>query len=627
MMKRLVVLLICLIRICSASAEEPVKADAVVLEHEACFKMDSQSSGSLHVRTKTLVLNRYGLEAALFSVYTDSFKSLASFSGSMSNSGKIFRKLKKSDLVTVSAADGSVTDAYYTFYSPEAQYPFEVEYEYVVSYRDGFISFPAFLPVTGPSIQLRSASYTIDLPAGTEIQYNSTCEPLISSKGDRTLYRWDVPETDGYVSEHMMPSVTEFIPYVYAAPLEFEYASTKGCQWSWTEAGGWLYNLLLDIKKPSQEFKNKVLSLIEGVSDDKQKIKILYDYLKQHTRYVSVQLGIGGLKPYPTDYVDNNGFGDCKALSVYMQSMLSIAGIESHYMIMHTDRSRYVPGYYSVGQMNHAMLCVPCQNDTLYLECTNPRLPLGYRHDAVAGHDVLLVTDRGGELVSVPDYPDSLRFTAESVVVTLHGDGSASCSASRHLCLDAIEPYVSFPSLSSKEQFDVMMGGSSMNPSGFKVTSVEDDFDGWLHSQGTFVPEMKIGYAFDVKDYGKVTGDRLFIQLNPFAKQLYTERKERVNDYVRRVGRTVCDTIRVIVPPGYVVEALPSSDNVTSRFGCLEHDVRVIDDVPGKSIEIVAVQKLTLYKCRERSETYPEYRTFARNVSKTYSSRIVLRKE
>ena len=188
-----------------------------------------------------------------------------------------------------------------------------------------------------------------------------------------------------------------------------------------------------------------------------------------------------------------------------------------------------------MGQMNHAMLCVPMQKDTLWIECTNPRMPLGYRHDNIAGHEVVLVGPNGGQKVRVRPYPDSLRHSVESVEVTLNADGSAHCVGSRHLVLDDAEAYVGFSALSEKTKLNAIMGANSLTPDNFKIVSVTDNFEDWVNMADgeEYIPQTDITYEFDAANYAKVTGDRIFLDLNPFAKQVRADRKQRVNDSVR----------------------------------------------------------------------------------------------
>lgn len=621
-MRRFLSLIFACFIVSFAEAQE-INIGAIIDRYDASFNMVSQTTGTYKVNMRVSVLSKDAADEAMFLVYQDGFKSLSSFSGVLESGGKVIKKYKMSDLKSVSVGEGGITDATVSYLEPVAPVPYVVEYTYEVSYKNGFISFPTFIPVTEPGVILSSASYTLTVPPGTELMYKSSIEPEKETGAKADIYKWKAPTFPGYVYEHMMPSIYERVPYLYVGPKSFTYARTQGEQTDWQAAGMWLYGLQKDVCTVPDELRAKVQEMTSGVSSDRQKIKILYEYLRQNTRYVSIQLGIGGLRPFPVEMVMKSGFGDCKALSVYMQALLAAADIHSEYLIVNTGRRSLLKDYYSVGQMDHAMLCVPMQKDTLWIECTNPRLPLGYRHDNIAGHEVLLIGENGGQKVRVRPYPDSLRRSVESVEVTLNADGSAHCVGSRHLVLDDAEAYVGFSALTEKTKFNAIMGANSLTPNNFKIVSVTDNFEDWANmSDGEeYIPETEIRYEFDAANYAKVSGDRIFLDLNPFAKQVRADRKQRVNDYVRLRRVIIEDVVSLTLPEGYTVESLPASATISSPFGTLKTEVTFAD---GK---IDVVQTLTMIPGRFTKEEYDLYRTFAKDVTKAYSTRVVLRRE
>ena len=129
------------------SAQE--KYNAVVLEDIETFTMSSATSASLTVRRSVRVFNDAGLEDAVFQEYTDQFRTIASFKGTVARDGGKPVRIKKDDLVTVSLASGLAEDGFVNGYRPTASYPFTVTYEYTLSFRKGIASFPAFFPVSG----------------------------------------------------------------------------------------------------------------------------------------------------------------------------------------------------------------------------------------------------------------------------------------------------------------------------------------------------------------------------------------------------------------------------------------------------------------------------------------------
>ena len=112
-------------------------------------------------------------------------------------------------------------------------------------------------------------------------------------------------------------------------------------------------------RRTHQPFRNKLHGLTAHCSTDREKVKAIYDYLAKTTRYVSIQLGIGGLQPIAASDVCRTGFGDCKGLSNYTRAMLKEIGIPSTYTVISTTNERLLPDFSSANQMNHVILQVP----------------------------------------------------------------------------------------------------------------------------------------------------------------------------------------------------------------------------------------------------------------------------
>ena len=381
---------------------------AEVLEMEAKFTLSSPTEGRFEVHQRVLVNKQNGLGAGTFLVYTDEFRTLSSFSGSITSGGKVVRKLKKDDVYVSLESDALADKSYVNAYEPVAPYPFEVEYNYTVSYKKAIASFPSFIPMEDYDVPVRSASYTIAVPWTKKIQYKASSAPEETLSKNQMVYRWEFKDLPGISREERMPPLAEMVPYVHASPLEFQFAGTSGTQNDWKEVGQWLWSLMPARQAVPAGVQQEIANLTKDCTSDLEKIRVVYDFLRQHTRYVSIQLGIGGFAPTAPERVAASGFGDCKALSFYMQQLLASLGIGSEYVIVNTNRPKLYDGYASVGQMNHAILCVPMQRDTLWVECTNPSVPLGYRHEDIAGHEVVLIRYDGGEQTRVPAYPDSL---------------------------------------------------------------------------------------------------------------------------------------------------------------------------------------------------------------------------
>lgn len=599
------------------SAQE--KYNAIVLEDVETFTMSSATSGNLDVRRSVRVFNDAGLEDAVFQEYTDQFRSIASFRGTLVREGGNPVKIKKEDLVKVSIASGLAEDGFVNGYRPTSTYPFTVTYEYTLSYRKGFASFPAFFPVSGEKVKVEKASYTLKVPAGTPISTLSEKAGEVRKETGKTdTYRWDLPVFEGYAGEAMMPSWREIVPFVMASPVDFVFAGVPGSQGTWKDVGAWCYGLKEGTGDLPESFVAKLKDMTASAGSDLEKVRILYDYLREQTRYVSIQLGIGGYKPYPAGQVLKSGFGDCKGLSNYMQAMLRAVGISSSYTLVNTDRDRFLPGYSGIGQMNHVMLCVPLseKKDTLWLECTNPSVPLGYRHEDVAGHDVVLVTADGGVPVRVPAYADSLSRDVCEMDIDLAADGSAKATVSRSLYLDEVEGWLLVRDWKPETQRSRLVSGLAIQPQSVTLTGVRDNFQDY--DGPGYCPWIQVDFTFDTRQYATAGNARLFIPANPYPLAASLQRTKRQNDLEHKRGSVSCDRIRIHIPEGFSVESLPAPVTLDTEWGSFTATVQVEGD------EVTVIHEFRSKPFREAPDRYDSFRTFIRAINKAYGSQIVL---
>ena len=600
-----------------ATAQE--KYNAIVLEDTESFTMSSATSGSYQVRKSVRVLNESGLSGAVFQEYTDPFRSITSFKGTLEKEGGKPLKLKKDDLVMVSLASGLAEDGYINVYEPSASFPFTVTYEYTVTYRKGVASFPAFMPVSDEKVKLEKASYTLQVPSDTEIKYvASKAGQLQKETGKADTYRWEFPVYDGYTDEFLMPSWREIVPFVMACPVVFTYAGVTGSQETWEDAGAWAYGLKLDTEDLPEAFVAQLKEMTAVAGSNLEKIRILYDYLRDHTRYVSVQLGIGGYKPFPASVVHKTGFGDCKGLSNYMQAMLEAVGIPSFYTLVNTDRADFLPGYAGIGQMNHVMLSVPLpeRSDTLWLECTNPSVPLGYRHEDVAGHEVVVNTPEGGVPIRVPAYADTLSREVRELEVSLQADASARLSVRRSLYLDETEGWTEIRQWKPDKRRSRLTAGLSFQPQEVNLEGVRDNFRDYAGRD--YCPWMEISYSLDTRKYGNAGKDRLFIPANPFLVSGSLPRGKRQNDLVCKRGSIERDHIRIHLPDGYTPENLPRPVSLDTEWGRFTFSAEV------EERDIVIDYEMIIKRFRESPDRFDDFRTFMRAVNKAYQAELVL---
>jgi len=319
--------------------------------------------------------------------------------------GNVIRKLKKNEIKDQSYISNM------SFYEDDFIKTFELKhhvYPYRISYSIKKTT-PKFLQVLSMNLQylripIRKAKITVISPAESQLLYKQKelNEPQIISSGVTTQYIWEYSYTPIEKTEVNANYSDADIPTLKVQPLNFNYGK-KGSWESWESFGNWIYRLNEGRDKLPEIEKEKVNTLLNGISSNREKAKALYRYLQQEVRYINVKIDIGGLQTYPAEYVCKNRYGDCKALSNYMQALLKQAGIQSFYTLINAGGTieSIDPGFPSQ-EFNHVILTIPFENDTVFLECTDKNLPFGYVHSSIQGRNALLVKESGSELILLP---------------------------------------------------------------------------------------------------------------------------------------------------------------------------------------------------------------------------------
>ena len=137
--------------------------------------------------------------------------------------------------------------------------------------------------------------------------------------------------------------------------------------------GKWFYDeILYGTTDLPEETKIKIKNLVGNEKDPLKIAEIVYKYMQEKTRYVSIQEGIGGWKPMLAKDVDKLGYGDCKALTNYTRALLDAVGVVSYYTRLYgeTDKKEIYADIVSF-QSNHVILAIPDKSNYVWLECTN----------------------------------------------------------------------------------------------------------------------------------------------------------------------------------------------------------------------------------------------------------------
>lgn len=596
----------------------PIKAQKAVIEESVTdIVCDGPTHVIAHYKEIVTVLNPQGASLANFACSCSNKDKLTSFKGQVTDAnGRIIRKLKESELQKYELSKHLAVDDYTMFldYTPPV-YPVTITYEWTIDSRDDLITFPRFCPQTDYNVSVKKASYRLKAPKSMTIlhaQQNITSEVNIdkSSKYTQllTLEANDLPMLE---KKTYSRPLREKMPMALFAPADFTYYGTKGSQRSWKDFGLWQYSLIQGLDILPENVRQQLHQLTDTMKTDREKVEALYRHLGKTTRYVAILLGIGGWKPATATSVYKSGFGDCKGLTNYMRAMLKEVGIASNYTLISTTNHRFMKDYTCAGQMNHAILQVPLPKDTLWLECTNPRLPMGYVHEDIAGHDAIEISEQGGRLVRLPIYADSTNLMRSTVNIHLSQDGTANLKVSQETFNRQYENRIPMAKMNEKERQKILP--RIVYAPLTEIKSIDFSENG-----------AKITMEAEIKSqkYANQTGQRLFVPICPLhhGYTVPNDAAEREEDIWLEMGYLNEDDITLTIPNGYTIEACPKNISIEQPFASFSFSLHRDD----KTIHIK--NRLLMRSGMFDKSLFPSLAEFLQSINNIYNQRIILKK-
>lgn len=410
------------------------------------------------------------------------------------------------------------------------------------------------------------------------------------------------------------PDPETYVTTVRIAPVEFSYYKHKGRYTDWNELGHWMYGALLsDGRTLPAPTVQEVRSLVAEAASDKEKARILYDYLQRKTRYVSVQIGIGGFKPMPASEVDRLGYGDCKALVNYMQALLDVVDIPSYYCVVQAGNAKrdIQADFAGMEQGNHVILCIPFANDTTWLECTSQRIPFGYLGTFTDDRTVWACTPEGGRVLRTPGFNAEESTQVRQAVLTLGADGTVAGSVKTVFSAGQYDNHLEIAGTSGQEQLKLLKEAYDIDHITFSNIAYDKRLDGQ--------PELEETFEVNLDRYAPENDGQVFLVTNVFNRRgMVPEVKNRTLPLYINRGYTDEDQLNYTLPEGYLLISGPTAMELDSPFGRYETTVRQ------EGNQLLFYRRLTVYGGTFASEKYEAFREFMNRIAVLDNQKSVL---
>lgn len=598
-----------------------IKANAVVRLSEFNISIDGQDKLTISETRIVTVLNEKGNSAVQAYAGFDKYNKIKDIEARIyDETGSEIKKVKKRDFIDQSAVDGgtlySDSRVLYLSYMPIA-YPYTVLFTCTTN-TSNTAALPTWRPLNSYFVSVQKASYMLKDNAnlGLRFKEKNIDKYGVKSTNSQNELSYTIENTTALISEDLSPSLSKITPQVLVATENFHFYGVDGKAKNWLEFGDWINNSLLQGRNNvTEETKSRIINLTSHIVDPIEKAKIVFEFVQNNTRYISVQVGIGGVQPIPALEVDQLKYGDCKGLTNYTQALLEIAGVESYYSIVEAGKEiiDLDDDFASLEQGNHIILAIPNNEDLLWLDCTSQIHPFNFIGDFTDSRNVLVVKPEASEIIKTAVYPDSLNTQSTQATIKMNVDGSVSSHIIRKTA--GLQYDNRFP-LERQKSKDII---EFYKESWSYVNNLEVLNYNFVNDKKTveFIENIDV----QANKYTSFIGDKILFKPNVFSQNSFIPTRYRTRSLPVEIARGYLDEDNFVftLPEGYEVEALPDNIEIKNKFGEYKFEVSSSDN------KIIYNRKLFIKKGEYPNTAYNAYRDFRKEVSKGDNSKIVLK--
>jgi transglutaminase-like putative cysteine protease len=482
----------------------------------------------------------------------------------------------------------------------------EVQYRVEdVAPRNEFADYFGELVYMQSSEPIVRSEYVLMTPKARAFYFNEPHVPglerSVEERRDQRVFHFVAHDVPGLRQEALQPPWTEVLGHVNVSTYK-----------TWDDVGRWYWGLVKDQFVPDDEVRRRAEGLTRGSKDDAAKVRAIYDYVVQKTRYVALEFGIHGYKPYRCAQIFARGFGDCKDKATLIVTMLGSLGIRATPVVVRTgNKGDIETSPASLAPFDHMIAYVPSLD--LYLDGTaedagSTELPAMDR-----GALAMQVNEGHAVLVHLPDPPASASVETSKVDVSLSADESASLDW--HADITGVEASgwrSRFHATSTRKQRVQQLVAATMP--GAEVSSVDASDLQDVEQRVTLRVRGK------VPRFARAEGDATSVPLGRREHMVrdFAPMAERALDVRIFAQWTQTDDWTVRLPAGAKVKSVPASSHGSGPFGSYSLNV----ETGPSSIRVKT--EVTLAKTRIAAGEYATFRAWCEEVDRALGQRATV---
>jgi hypothetical protein len=489
-----------------------------------------------------------------------------------------------------------------------------LEYRYTISMRQ---------TTFGNSWQFQSAvptlisRFILVKPAEWQVRYkvaNIEVDTLIdqAQAGFKSKHKWEARNVPALDIESAMPSQNEMGGSLLIAPMGIN---------SWDQIGEWYHDLITPQIKSTRSLNELANNLLEGMDESNEKLKILYEWVRDNIRYISVSIGIGGYQSRPAEEVLKNRYGDCKDMTTLLCALAGEAGIDMYQVLVSTRQNGLLDTSLATQSLfNHVIAYSPTDTgEGIWMDATEKGCPFRQLPWYDQGLQGLLVADHGQT-----KFIDTPLLPADSNLVNYHWQIRFDTAANAYIT--GRTEYRGAPAQELREELKAANHRDKKNWLEFflkKRVAGSELQSFFIEGLDGVVDPLIISYCFYSETFTRqIAGGFTFFPADIMSCNLndYFPEQSRKYPLCFRFGFLSEMTLEIKIPPDWQFAVDQFRDSLDTPFGSFFQNWSFSEN------SSLIVERYRLYGYEIKAAEYGHFKEFLKMALKKCSKEVMIKR-
>lgn len=426
--------------------------------------------------------------------------------------------------------------------------------------------------------------------------------------GSNKLLIWEKDNVPAIEYEYYMPTAFDIGPNIYLSTIK-----------DWSTISKWYYDLTRSKTRAHYIIKDKVDELLSEKENlpDREKIKLIYDFITKEISYVYVPFLQSEFVPQKASDVLINKIGDCKDVTTLFITMLNEIGIKSDYVLVRTIDEGKLYNAPAGMFFNHVIAVTYLDGQKQYYDLTATDYPCYTLPEVLDGVLAIEIKDGTSEPFYLPGNSMEKNYVKRISQVKMNEDNSASIKINSVKGGDAaVQMRALYKGISDNQKIKKLTEILSTEISNFTVNS----FD--IKNLDLLTNDVPYDMELTINNFISKTGSYRIFKIpwsDGLTQNTALSYDKRNYSYVIYGGVNCYEKIELKMPGGYEPLELPENISLSCRDASCTITFELIN---GK---IVASRDYKLLSRIVTPENYISFKEFYNKVMESEQSQILLR--